>query len=82
MTKWEYLTLVIDYEKKRHKDWVLELEDGSQLIGMRQILKSYGDAGWELVSLQVARSLAEPGFGKWYIDPAAYRATFKRPLAA
>ena len=80
MTRWEYLTFAINYEKKGIKNWVVELENGSKLIGLQRILEAQGEVGWELVSLDVSHASATTGFGKWYIDPAAYRATFKRPI--
>jgi hypothetical protein len=78
MDQWEYVTISIVYAKK-HKDWVLEYVEHPPLVGLDEILATYGDEGWELVSLQPDRQEAAPGFGKWYIDTVAYRAAFKRP---
>ena len=79
MQKWEYATIIIGYDKKHHKDWVVEYADQSPLVGLSSILRTYGEAGWELVSLNTDGMHASPGFGTWFIDPASYRATFKRP---
>ncbi|TET51289.1 MAG: hypothetical protein E3J64_07105 [Anaerolineales bacterium] len=80
MARWEYRTLSIGYDKKKQKNWVLERGDGGALIGLPAILEAYGSDGWELVSLDADRSEVFPGFGKWYMEPAAYRATFKRAV--
>jgi hypothetical protein len=79
MIKWKYLTLGIHYEKKQHRDWVIEQADGGLLVGLNPILEAYGNDGWELVSLDVVRYEAFPAFGKWQVEPNGYRATFKRP---
>ena len=79
MGKWEYLTLRIRYDRKKHKNWVLEYADKPPLVGLQAILEAHGSRGWELVSLNPERFQAFAGFGKWYIEPRAYRATFKRP---
>ena len=79
MQKWEHRTIRIGYDKKKHKDWVLERAEGPPLVGLQAVLEAYGSAGWELVSLHPDELLAAPGFGKWYVDPGSYRATFKRP---
>ena len=80
MSKWQHLTIIINYEKKKHKDYVLEFTGKAPLVGLATILEAYGSDGWELVSLNPDHLEAYPGFGKWQIDPAAYRATFKRPV--
>ena len=79
MARWEHRTLSIGYDKKEHKDWVLQGSDGVALVGLPTILEAYGSEGWELVSLEADRFEVFPGFGKYYMEPAAYRATFKRP---
>ena len=76
--KWEYLTFTINYHKKL-KNWVVEYTNKPPLVGLPAILEVYGSEGWELVSLLPERSEAYPGFGQWTIEPATYRATFKRP---
>jgi len=78
MSNWEYLTLQIPYEKKR-KNWVVEYA-GQSLVGLERILGIYGAQSWELVAMTPAHFTATPGFGQWYVDTAAYRATFKRPV--
>ena len=80
MGKWEYITIRINYEKKKHKDWVVEYASRSPVVGLQAILEAYGSEGWELVNLDPDHLEAYPGFGKWYIEPAVYRATFKRPV--
>lgn len=78
MAKWEYRTISIKYDKKKYKNWVLERAGEAPLVGLQAVLDAKGSAVWELVSLSPDQSLAFPGFGKWYIEPAVYRATFKR----
>ena len=80
MRNWEYLTIQIRYDGKRHKNWVLTYADRPPLVGLQAILQAHGVQGWELVSLDVEHREASPGFGKWYVDPTVYRATFKRPV--
>ena len=79
MGKWEYHTIRIRYDKKEHKNWVVEFAEKPSLVGLDAILNAYGAAGWELISLDPERLEAYPGFGKWSIEPGGYRATFKRP---
>ena len=79
MKNWEYLTIHIRYDKKR-KNWVVEYAGKPPLVGLQEMLEAHGSQGWELVSLTPEHFEAAPGFGKWYVDPAAYRATFKRPV--
>jgi hypothetical protein len=79
MSTWEYLTIRIDYDRKQHKNWIVKYAEQPPLIGLSVILGNYGSRGWELVSLDPERLEAVPGFGKWTIEPASYRATFKRP---
>ena len=79
MTKWEYRTIRVDYDKK-HKNWVVEYAESPPLIGLQAILEAHGSRGWELVSLEAEHFQIFPGFGKWYMEPAAYRATFKRSV--
>ena len=80
MVSWQYRTMRITYDQRRHKDWILQGRDET-LVGMQSILDAYGAEGWELVALAPEAFETTPGFGKWYSDPAAYRATFKRPAA-
>jgi hypothetical protein len=78
MARWEYHTLSVAYDRKEHKDWVVRRRRGEVLVGLAAILESYGSDGWELVSLQPDRFVADVGFARYHIDPVAYRATFKR----
>lgn len=78
MAKWEYRTITIKYDKKS-KNWTYALADTPPLVGLQAVLEAHGARGWELVSLYPDHLEVFPGFGKWYIEPAAYRATFKRP---
>ena len=80
MADWEYRTVVIDYDGKKHKTWVLEYPGKPSMIGMQAILETHGSQGWELVSLQAEHSEIFIGFGKYFMDPVSYRATFKRPV--
>ena len=80
MRHWQYLTLSVNYDKKQ-KNLVIEFTGKPPLVGLSAILEAYGSQGWELVNLQPDRLCAFPGFGKWYIEPETYRATFKRPAA-
>ena len=79
MTRWEYLTFGIEYDRRQHKTWVVEQPDGEPLVGLNAILDAYGSSGWELVSLEAERHQVYVGFGKYSLEPASYRATFKRP---
>jgi hypothetical protein len=79
MSKWEFITLVIEYDKKK-KDWAVSYTDDKQVVGLERILNSYGSQGWEIVNLQSENLEAYPGFGKWSAIPTSYRATFKRPI--
>ena len=81
MTRWEYSTFTIHYQKKL-KNWAVEYTNKPPLVGLQAILEVHGSEGWELVSLLPERSLAYPGFGQWHIEPEAFRATFKRPAPA
>jgi hypothetical protein len=78
MTKWEYLSFTIRYDRKL-KNWTILRADQTPIVGLQAILNVYGAEGWELVHLLPEQSEAYPGFGKWTIDAEAYRATFKRP---
>jgi hypothetical protein len=80
MVKWQYLTFEIHYDRKKHKNWVLQLAERPPLVGVKAILEAYGTDGWELVSLEPDGYRAIPGFGQWDIEPRIYRATFKRPV--
>ena len=79
MSKWKYSAITIHYDRKNHKDWVIERAGGSLLIGLQAILDAYGAEGWELVGLHPDGFVAYPGFGRWDLEPRIYRATFKRP---
>jgi hypothetical protein len=78
MGKWEYRTIGINYDKKTYKNWVVEYTERPPLVGLQAILEAHGSDGWELVSLNPEHFQAFPGFGRWYIEPGVYRATFKR----
>jgi hypothetical protein len=80
MAVWDYRTVRIVYDAKRKKNWVLQGGEEA-LVGMQAILDAYGNDGWELVVLAPEAFEISVGFGKWYQDPAAYRATFKRPVS-
>ena len=80
MGKWEHLTVSISYDRKKHKNWVVEYAEKPPLVGLQAILKAYGSRGWELVSLNPERLQVFAGFGKWTVEPRVYRATFKRPV--
>ena len=79
MSTWEYLTVSINYDKKQ-KNWIVEYAEKPPLVGIQAILRMYGSQGWELVNLQAEHFQVFPGFGKWYLEPEVYRATFKRPV--
>jgi hypothetical protein len=79
MGKWEHLTVSISYDRKTHKNWVVEYAEKPPLVGLQAIIKAYGSRGWELVSLNPDRLQVVAGFGKWIVEPSVYRATFKRP---
>jgi hypothetical protein len=79
MSTWEFITLVIEYDKKK-KDWAVSYTDDKQVVGLEAILNTFGAQGWELVNLQAESFEAYPGFGKWSADPSCYRATFKRSI--
>ncbi len=80
MAEWEYLTVRIRYDKKRHKDWVVKYAENPPLVGLDAILGTYGSRGWELLCLNPEGFAAYPGFGTWQIRPRIYRATFKRSV--
>jgi len=80
MTRWEYLTLSIEYDKKQ-RDWATRAAGKPAVVGLQAILNEYGTQGWELVALQAEYMEVYPAFGKWCLEPQAYRATFKRALA-
>jgi hypothetical protein len=79
MTKWEYRTISINYDRKQHKNWVRERGGKEPLVGLQVILEAYGSEGWELVSLDGEHYDVSSGVGTWHMDPVVYRATFKRP---
>jgi hypothetical protein len=80
MGKWEHRTISIHYDKKTHKNWVVQYAERPPLVGLQAILEAYGSDGWELVSLNPEHLQVIPGFGKYYIEPGVYRATFKRSV--
>ena len=80
MDKWQYLTFEIHYDRRKHKDWVLQFAERSPLVGMKAILEAYGADGWELVSLEPDGYRVTPALGGWDIEPRIYRTTFKRPV--
>ena len=59
--------------------WVIRYKSKPPLVGLQAILEAHGEVGWELVSLDLERSEAVAGIGKWAIEPITYRVTFKRP---
>ncbi|HUT14635.1 MAG TPA: hypothetical protein VMY98_00120 [Anaerolineae bacterium] len=77
MEKWEYRTFNVAYDK-RYKNWVADDAPDAPLVGLPAILNCHGSRGWELVDLTADHLQAVAGFGKWHIEPASYRATFKR----
>jgi hypothetical protein len=79
MGKWEHLTVGINYDNKKHKNWVIKHAGEPPLVGLQAILETYGSRGWELVGLNPERFQAVAGFAAWHIEPRVYRATFKRP---
>lgn len=79
MTKWEYLTLRVEYDKKQ-KDWAIHRTEQPPLVGLQAILNACGSQGWELVSLQAESLETYAAFAKWCSEPEAYRATFKRAV--
>lgn len=79
--RWEYLTVVIQYDGKKHKDWVVSFTDGSTLVGLQVVLRTYGAQGWELIGMIPERLDVSAVFGGWNVDVAMYRATFKRPVS-
>ena len=78
MTEWEYRTFKIEYDKKQHKNWVVERAEKPPLVGLQAILEAHGSRDWELVSLDAEHYEISVGFGKYFMDPTVYRATFKR----
>jgi hypothetical protein len=44
MTKWEYLCPWIEIQQidRKHHDWILRFSDGTQLIGLEEILNDFG----------------------------------------
>jgi hypothetical protein len=80
MGQWECLTVRINYDWKKHRNWVVEYAEKPPLVGLQAILEAYGSHGWELVSLNPEYFQAFAGLGKWHIEPRVYRATFKRPV--
>jgi hypothetical protein len=80
MTHWEYLTIYIRYDRKQHKDWLLEYSGKPPLVGLQSILDAHARDDWELVSLAPEQQQAYPGFGQWTLDVTIYRAVFKRAV--
>ena len=67
MAVWEYHSIVIVAERNDQ--------------GFQAALDSYGEKGWELVSLTPEQSHIDARFGGWNWNTTSYRATFKRPTA-
>jgi hypothetical protein len=80
MSEWEYITIVIEYDKKK-KAWVAWSPEETQIAGVQAILNEYGRNGWELLNIQAEGFQAYPGFGKWHAEPSYFRATFKKKKA-
>jgi len=80
-TRWEYLTILITYDTRKKKDWVVKFVNQPPIVGMQRILERYCADGWELVTLNLERYRAAVGFAEYIFEPRAYRATFKRRLA-
>jgi hypothetical protein len=79
---WEYRTACISYDGRKQKDWVVKGQEEAGLVGFSAILEAYGSRGWELISLNLERTRAFPGFGAWHVEPQSYRATFGRSAEA
>lgn len=77
MSEWQYQTILIKYDKKE-KNWVTKYSGKPTPVGIEAILNFLGNEGWELVNLTSEHLQAYPGFGKWFVEPEVYRATFKR----
>jgi hypothetical protein len=76
--QWEHLTFEIRYDKRR-KAWVAAPPGPESAEGVSDILDACGREGWELAAFQVERQQLHAGIlGSWYMEPEAYRATFKR----
>jgi hypothetical protein len=80
MTKWEYMTLDIEYDEKKQKDWVAQFVKQPPLVGLQTIFETYGSEGWELVSMTPERQQFWAGFGVWNMATTHYRAVFKRVI--
>ena len=78
MDRWEHRTVLIQRDST---GWAIEYADGTRVEGIDQILDEYGAKGWELVTFAPQTYLTNAGqFGPF--DASAYRAVFKRRLAA
>ena len=80
-TRWEYKWAYIVYgtEKirgQRVNDWFLHRSDGTALVGLDEILASFGTAGWELVSV-----VGEDSTTVNTVHFTGQRLFFKRPAA-
>jgi hypothetical protein len=56
MDHWQHLALAVERRyfgtmDNPYSDWVLVLDDGTEIQGMEPILDRYGGQGWELVSM-------------------------------
>ncbi len=84
MKKWEYLTSYFFWHEwrdggRKRKDWVIEQEDGTHLVGMDNILNHFGSQGWELVNL--VQETARGKITHWAsAEVKGFRAIFKRCL--
>lgn len=81
MTKWEYLTVHLDFASQQ------EIKAGQRgdtrtYSSAQGVLNTYGEEGWELVSLRPELMDAFTGSVKWEFQPQTYLAVFKRPSAA
>ena len=45
MTEWEYRKFKIKYDKKQHKNWVVERAEKPTLVGLQAILEAHGSQG-------------------------------------
>ena len=76
MTKWEYLCPWIEIQQidRKHHDWTLRFSDGTQLIGLDEILNDFGSQGWELVSVLPTKLEGN----HYHYEPKAFHVMFKR----
>lgn len=78
MERWEHRTVLI---QRVEGEWLVDYGGGDTLTGIDRILDEYGGKGWELVSFVPHAWKTSAGqFGPF--EASAYRAVFKRPVAA